>query len=69
MFYRYISENHCSYINEGERESGTPDFNYADMSDDDALGAKEGLIEEKGFFILPSQLFIMCRQKPRMMKT
>ena len=65
MFYRYISENLCSYINEGEHEAGSPDFNYADMSDDDALDAKEGLVEEKGFFILPSQLFCNVQAKAK----
>lgn len=57
MFYRYISENLCNYINQGERDAGTPDFDYAEMSDEDAEEAREGLIEEKGFFILPSELF------------
>ena len=57
MFYRYISENLTAYINGGERESGNADFEYADMSDADAEEAREGLIEEKGFFILPSELF------------
>ena len=57
MFYRYISENLATYINEGEREFGDTDFEYANMSDADAEEAREGLIEEKGFFILPSELF------------
>jgi len=57
MFYRYISENLSTYINDGERESGDADFDYAAMSDADAEEAREGLIEEKGFFILPSELF------------
>ncbi len=57
MFYRYISENLTSYINEGEIEAGNPDFNFADMSDEDAEEARQGLVEEKGFFILPSELF------------
>ena len=57
MFYRYISENLTAYINAGERESGNADFEYADMPDADAEEAREGLIEEKGFFILPSELF------------
>ena len=57
MFYRYISENLATYINDGERESGNADFEYADMADADAEEARDGLIEEKGFFILPSELF------------
>ena len=57
MFYRYISENLCNYINEGEKESGDSEFDYAQMSDNDAEEAREGLVQEKGFFILPSELF------------
>lgn len=57
MFYRYISENLTNYINQGEIESGNLDFDYAKMSDEDAEEARQGLVEEKGFFILPSELF------------
>lgn len=57
MFYRYISENLTNYINQGEIESGNTDFDYAKMSDKDAEEARQGLVEEKGFFILPSELF------------
>ncbi len=57
MFYRYISENLTSYINEGEIEAGNAGFDYAKMSDAEAEEARDGLIEEKGFFILPSELF------------
>ena len=57
MFYRYISENLTNYINQGEIQSGNIDFDYAKMSDEDAKEARQGLVEEKGFFILPSELF------------
>ena len=57
MFYRYISENLTHYINQGEHEAGNADFDYALMQDYEAEGAKEGLVNEKGFFILPSELF------------
>ena len=56
MFYRYISENLTNYINQGEREAGDRDFDYASMSDGAAEEAREGLVQEKGFFILPSGL-------------
>ncbi|GAA9420898.1 hypothetical protein HpHA281_08390 [Helicobacter pylori] len=56
LFYRYISENMAHYINKEERERD-PSFDYALLSDEEAQGAKEGLIEEKGFFIPPSALF------------
>ncbi len=63
MFYRYISENLTSYINTGEAEAGNPDFDFARMSDVDAEEAREGLVEEKGFFILPSELFCNVRSR------
>ncbi len=57
LFYRYISENLSSYINRGEWEAGYNDFDYAKLSDDDAEQAREELVNTKGFFILPSELF------------
>lgn len=63
MFYRYISENLASYINQGERDAGNASFCYEKMSDKDAEEAREGLVEEKGFFILPSELFCNVKAK------
>ena len=63
MFYRYISENLTNYINEGEQAAGNADFDYAKMSDSDAESARDSLVEEKGFFILPSELFCNVRAK------
>ena len=63
MFYRYISENLTSYINTGEADAGNPDFDFVKMSDADAEEAREGLVEEKGFFILPSELFCNVRAR------
>lgn len=57
MFYRYISENLSDYITCGERAAGDIGFDYVTMPDEDAEGAREGLVQEKGFFILPSELF------------
>jgi len=57
LFYRYISENLSTYINDGERAAGDMDFNYANISDADAKQACDDLVKTKGFFILPSQLF------------
>lgn len=65
MFYRYVSENLCSYVNEGEAAAGNTGFDYAQMPDEDAEVAREGLVEEKGFFILPSELFVnVCKKAP-----
>jgi len=65
MFYRYISENIANYINTGEIEAGNPDFDYVKMSDAEAEEARQSLVEEKGFFILPSELFCNVREKAK----
>lgn len=61
MFYRYISENLTAYINDGEAAAGNTGFDYAKMNDEEVEEAREGLVEEKGFFILPSELFCNVR--------
>lgn len=63
MFYRFISENLTNYINAGEIEAGNTDFDYAKLSDAEAEEAREGLVDEKGFFILPSELFVNVRKR------
>lgn len=63
MFYRFISENLTNYINEGEIAAGNVGFDYAKMSDSEAEMARQGLVEEKGFFILPSELFVNVRER------
>lgn len=57
LFYRYISENFTKYVNEIEASSGNANFDYAKMSDSDAELARAELINSKGFFIYPSELF------------
>ena len=58
MFYRYISENIATYANNRQRQAGIEDFDYTTLSDEEALTGRDDLINEKGFFILPSELFI-----------
>lgn len=62
MFYRFISEKLANYVNQGEIDAGNPDFDYAQLSDDEAEEARHGLIEEQGFFLLPSELFCNVRK-------
>lgn len=63
MFYRYISENITNYINEGETKAGDTTFDYAKLSDKIAETERENLVKEKGFFILPSELFCnVCKK-------
>ena len=65
MFYRYISENITDYINTGEYEAGNAAFHYADISDETAEQVREDMVKTKGFFILPSQLFVNVRKKAK----
>lgn len=62
MFYRYISDNITDYINRGEHEAGDTSFDYANLPDEAAEVAREGLVQSKGFFILPSELFCNVRK-------
>lgn len=62
LFYRFISENIENYVNENQRKAGMNDFKYRDMSDEEALLGKSQILEEKGFFILPSELFCNIRK-------
>lgn len=57
LFYRYISENLTTYLNKGEWDAGNTDFDYAKISDEEALSIRDDMVQEKGFFILPSELF------------
>ena len=58
LFYRFISENITEFFNAAEREVGDLDFNYAEIPDEEAeKDFRPNTVEDKGFFILPSQLF------------
>lgn len=61
LFYRYISENLTAYVNAGEHSAGNKDFDYARLTDSEAETARQDLVNVKGFFILPSQLFANIR--------
>lgn len=63
LFYRFISENLTSYINRMEREAGETNFDYAKLSDKDAEFGRKETVAEKGFYILPSELFENVRKK------
>ena len=58
LFYRFISENITDFFNFAEWEAGDTDFDYAKISDKEAeADFRPNTVEDKGFFILPSQLF------------
>ena len=65
LFYRFISENLTNYINTDERRSNNKDFDYADLSDKDAEFGRVDTVKEKGFYILPSELFVNVRKNAR----
>lgn len=63
LFYRYISENITTYINRLQQQAGQTDFDYTRFDDASALLGKDEIVREKGFFILPSQLFDNVRRR------
>ena len=63
LFYRFISENLTAYLNDLERKASNASFNYAKLSDKDAEFGRKDTVEEKGFYILPSQLFANVRDR------
>ena len=62
LFYRFISENLTAYINHSEHEAGNADFDYAQLPDTQAEFGRTETVEEKGFYILPSELFDNVRK-------
>ena len=63
LFYRFVSENLTAYINRGEHEAGEGEFDYAQLPDPQAEFARDEVVAEKGFFILPSELFDTVRRR------
>ena len=66
LFYRFISENLSSYLNTQEQEAGIAAFNYEDICDADAELGRTETVKEKGFYILPSELFANVRKQARL---
>jgi type I restriction enzyme M protein len=65
LFYRFISENLTAYLNEEERAAGNLNFDYATLPDTDAEFGRASTVEEKGFYVLPSDLFANVRERAR----
>ncbi len=62
LFYRFISENLTNYINADERRTGKENFDYVSLSDKEAEFGRNDTIKEKGFYILPRELFVnVCK--------
>ena len=65
LFYRFISENLTIYINDDERRVGDKNFDYTKLSDKDAEFGRADTVKEKGFYILPSELFVNVTEEPK----
>jgi type I restriction enzyme M protein len=63
LFYQFISENLAAYLNQQERQAGNPNFDFAKLTDAEAEFGRETTVQEKGFFILPSELFANVRAR------
>ena len=63
LFYRFISENLTAYLNEAERRAGQTDFDYTALPDEEAEVGRRETVAEKGFYILPSELFVNVRRR------
>lgn len=63
LFYRFVSENLTAYLNAAERAAGQPDFDYAALDDVSAEFGRKDTVDEKGFYILPSELFVNVRAR------
>ncbi|MEI6680001.1 MAG: type I restriction-modification system subunit M N-terminal domain-containing protein, partial [Mariniphaga sp.] len=65
LFYRFISENLTVYINKEEQRTGNTNFDYTKISDKDAEFGRSDTVKEKGFYILPSELFVNVWRKAK----
>lgn len=65
LFYRFISENLTKYINDDEHRTGKKDFDYVKLSNEDAEFGRTDTVKEKGFYILPSDLFTNVTKNAR----
>lgn len=63
LFYRFISENLTAYLNKHEHDAGDASFDYRLTADFDAEFARDEVVAEKGFYILPSDLFANVRKR------
>lgn len=65
LFYRFISENVENYANKIQQKYGIKNFEYRNITDALAENGREQLIEEKGFYIRPSELFCNVRKNAK----
>lgn len=65
LFYRFISENLTAYLNKEEHRTGKKNFDYVALSDKEAEFGRADTVKEKGFYILPSELFVNVAKNAR----
>lgn len=65
LFYRFISENLSGHIDRKQHEAGETSFSYATLDDATANRGRDAIVTEKGFFILPSELFENVAQRAK----
>jgi type I restriction enzyme M protein len=65
LFYRFISENLANYLNAHQHKAGLKGFDYAKITDKEAEFGRKETVLEKGFFILPSELFLNVRKNAK----
>ncbi|MDD3452703.1 MAG: type I restriction-modification system subunit M [Bacilli bacterium] len=65
LLYRFISENLEEYLNNEEHNAGNRDFDYSRITDEQAEFGRKDTLEEKGFYILPSELFVNVRKNAK----
>lgn len=63
LFYRFISENLTAYLNASEHQAGQAGFDYVRLPDADAEFGRKETVAEKGFYMVPSDLFQNVRER------
>ncbi|MCY4380734.1 MAG: type I restriction-modification system subunit M [Proteobacteria bacterium] len=73
LFYRFLSERLSFYIENKEKEAGNTHFSYQSLDDNVAERARRMIVEEQGYFILPSELYsrvcIRAKNDPNLNET
>lgn len=58
IFYRYLSESFCDYVNKRERDAGNENFDYSKLSNEEVPDdLKKMTVTDKGYYISPGDLF------------
>lgn len=65
MFYRYMSERLTEYLNDEEGKAGNDEFDFSDESDERCEFLRAEMIDELGFYIPPSELFVNVRARAK----